>query len=452
MNRLFGTNGIRWVVGEKGGGMFSVRLGLAAGTHYGPGSRLCLGMDTRTSSPQIFNAVASGLLSTGCDIIDLGVVPTPVIQYAVSKLGTDGGLIITASHNPPQFNGLKCMAADGTELSRNDEVKIEDIYTNEDFRLVDWQGIGKTTKEYGIQSAYKQDLIENNPLGPKKPLAIVDCTNGTAGPYTPEILTGLGCRVITMNAQPDGRFPGRLPEPTENHIRSLMTTVKENYADLGIAHDGDADRATFVDENGKYVTGDQSLAIFAIDVLKRAGKGIVVVPINTSKIVLDVVDTFGGTIIETPIGSPLIARTMIENGAILGGEGNGGVIFSEHHVTRDGIMAGARMTQILSNEERTLSEMISELPVYHLQRDKLSIPAGISKKVIMERVRNEAEGDVIDLDGIKMVHDDHWVLVRFSGTEPIIRISAESGSASRTAGLLQEYTGKVKDLMDSLSS
>ncbi len=410
-------------------------------------------MDTRTSSPLIFNAVTSGLLSCGCDVVNLGIIPTPLLQFAVPRMNADGGIMVTASHNPPEFNGLKCMARDGTEVSKADEQDIEELYGGGNFSLAEWQGIGKVTQERRVISTYKKTIIESSSLSSgKKPFIVVDCANATAGPFTPEILTDMGCRVITMNAQPDGRFPGRLPEPTKENIGSLMTAVKDNDADFGVAHDGDADRAVFVDENGEYVTGDQSLAIFVMDALKRSGKGWVVTPINTSKMVSDVVEAHGGKLEPTPIGSPLIARRMRELDALIGGEGNGGVIFPEHLFSRDGMMTSARMAQILSETEITLSEMVAALPKYHLQRDRLRLPDGISKEAIMERVKAGAEGEVTDIDGVKISHDDHWVLVRFSGTEAIIRVTVESDSSSKTASILEEHKDWVKEIIDSISS
>ena len=453
MTRLFGTNGIRWIVGDRKGAMFPVRLGLAGGTHFGAGSRLCLGMDTRTTSPLIFNAVTSGLLACGCDVVNLGIVPTPLLQFAIPRMNADGGIMVTASHNPPEFNGLKCMARNGTEISKADERNIEDLYGNGKFALADWQGIGSVREERRIISTYKKAIVKSSPLSPgKEPFIIVDCANATASLFTPDILTAIGCRVITLNAQPDGRFPGRLPEPTKENIGSLMTAVKDNGADFGVAHDGDADRAVFVDENGEFVTGDQSLAIFVRDALQRSGKGCVVTAINTSKMVSDVVEAHGGKLELTPIGSPLIAGRMRELEALIGGEGNGGVIFPEHLFSRDGMMTSTRMTQILSGAGKTLSEMVAALPKYNLQRDRLRLPDGISKEAVMERVKAGAEGEVTEIDGLKMSHDDHWVLVRFSGTEAILRITVESDSSSKTSSILEEHKNRVEEIIDSLSS
>lgn len=448
MTRLFGTNGIRWLVGNSSSD-YTVRLGATAGEFYGKGKNIAIGIDTRTSSQMYFNAIVSGLVSTGCNATDLGVVPTPLVQYAVKDMKLDGGLMVTASHNPPEFNGMKFFASDGTELSRTQEERFEELCLFKNQIMVDWNHIGKCNTEVQIQSIYKNAITSSIKLDDKKINAVVDCANGAAIGYTPDILINAGCKVLTLNAQPDGRFPGRMPEPVKENVETLMSTVKCHGADIGIAHDGDADRATFVDEKGNYITGDQSLAILAIDALERKGQGTIVVPINTSKVVQDVTESRGGNIEYTPIGSPFIARRMMENGAIFGGEGNGGAIFPEHQFCRDGMMAAARMVETASRGV-PLSQIVMELPVYYLKSDKLKIQPEF-KGQILELIRNNTEDRVTDIDGIKTAGDGYWTLVRASGTEPIIRITAEALSESQCNKLLSEKVKSVKDIIKSLS-
>ncbi len=447
MNSLFGTNGIRWIVDSQNVD-FPIKLGLTAGTYFGAGSRIALGMDTRTSGPMIFNAVLSGLEASGCDVIDLGIVPTPMLQYAARELNLNGGIIVTASHNPPKFNGLKFIASDGTEFSKEQENKINTIYYEDALKRADWNKIGKHYCERHIQDKYRKSIISKASIS-KSINTIVDCGNGTAWDYTPDILTKLGCQVITLNAQPDGRFPGRLPEPTEENIGSLIMAVKQHGSEIGIAHDGDADRASFVDEKGEFITGDNSLALFAIDAVKKNNGGKVVIPVNTSMTVIDVVEANGGEAVITPVGSPLIARKMIEIGAVLGGEGNGGVIFPEHQFCRDGMMTAVKMVEIISSQG-SVSNLIAELPEYHLKRDKLTIPSAL-KDSIMKKVKENAQGEILDIDGIKMVHEDHWILVRASGTEPILRVTVETRSHGQCEKLLQDNINWVKEIISDLS-
>ncbi|MDO9536747.1 MAG: phosphoglucosamine mutase, partial [Thermoplasmata archaeon] len=434
MTRLFGTNGIRWIIGKRTPD-FAVRLGITAGNFYGPSKKIANGMDPRTSSPMVFNAVVSGLISTGINVTDLGMVPTPLVQFAVKRMKLDGGLMVTASHNPPEFNGLKFFASDGTELSRAQEEQVERLYAGE-LATVDWNKVGKCQSETMIQSTYKNSIKSYLEPGCKNVQVVVDCANGAACDITPDILTSAGCKVFTLNSQPDGQFPGRMPEPVEENVGMLMAAVREHGADLGIAHDGDADRATFVDEKGNYISGDQSLALFALDALKRSGSGTIVVPINTSRMVEDSVKENGGKIEYTAVGSPLIARRMMEINAILGGEGNGGIIFPEHQLCRDGMMAAARMINIAASHG-PLSALVLKLPKYCIRSEKIRISPEI-KEQLFEEIRKETEGPVIELDGIKTVGDDHWVLIRASGTEPIIRVTVETQEEGQCVKILEE--------------
>lgn len=448
MNRLFGTNGIRWLTGDREPD-FAVRLGNAAGMFFGSGKIIAIGMDTRTTSPMLESAVEAGAMTAGCNLVFLGVVPTPVVQFAVREMKLDGGLMITASHNPPEFNGIKFFSSDGTEFSRAQEIACEDIMADGKIRQEEWNRVGNRSQENNIQGTYRASILKKMQNRGKKLLAIVDCANGTAIDYTPAILKSAGCQVQTLNAHADGHFPGRMPEPVAENVGHLISAVKTQGADIGIAHDGDADRATFVDDKGNYVTGDRSLAVFARDAIKRAGKGVVVIPINTSKVVQDVVESGGGKVEYTAIGSPLIARRMMENGAILGGEGNGGAIFPEHQYCRDGMMAAARLTDIISGDG-PLSGILAELPKYSIKSGKIRIDPRLKDR-IMEEVKKQADGTVVELDGIKSVHGEHWSLVRASGTEPLIRVTVETDNDAKCVKLLDEKMSQVKEIISRLS-
>ena len=277
----------------------------------------------------------------------------------------------------------------------------------------------------------------------------MDCSNGPAGNLTPHILRSLGCEVITLNAQPDGMFPGRMPEPLEKNLGGLMKAVVDTGADLGIAHDGDADRATFIDEKGNYVNGDESLAIFVIKTLE-VKKGKVVVPVNTSRKVMDSIASGGGEVELTPIGSPIIARRIGNVNGIIGGEGNGGVIFPENMFCRDGMMTAAKMVEVLANNERTLSQLVSDLPEYIIMRSKYECPDHLKTKVL-ERVKEFAQGlDILDIDGVKIEKDDWWVLFRPSGTEPIFRVTTEARDAQTAQQKLDEYKVILKKIIEEI--
>lgn len=449
MVRLFGTNGIRWVVGDRPPD-FPARLGLAAGVFYGEGACLAIGHDTRTSSDIVLGAAASGLMSAGCSLIRLGIVPTPAVQFAVRELGLGGGAMVTASHNPPEFNGLKFFARDGTELPRADEVRMEELVADSNLRSAAWDRVGTMRSDHKVQAGYRQRIIELTRPGKAKVMAVVDCANGTAAEFSPDVLSKCGWSVSTINSRHDGTFPGRMPEPVKENLGGLMSAVKSHGADLGIAHDGDADRATFVDEKGAFVTGDQSLALFAADAVQRNGGGTVVIPITASRMVEEAVISAGGAIEYTAVGSPIIARRMMENRAVLGGEGNGGTIFPEHQFCRDGIMAAARMAEMVSRGT-PLSDLVAGLPRYHTVSGKLRMSPD-SRDGILREVRKRAGGDIVEIDGVKSTYDDHWILIRASGTEPIIRITVESRDAAKSERILAEQLKALQDIIRGLSS
>lgn len=434
----FGTNGVRGIANEELTPEIALKLCLSLGMLYG--GDIAIGRDTRVSGEMLKNAAVSGLLATGNKITDLGVAPSSAIQYYV-KHNADAGVIVTASHNPKEYNGLKFIDDAGMEFSRDGEKEVEKVYNKGEFKRVKWSKTGELTTANAIQD-YKEGIkkrvdVEN--IRGKKFKVVVDPGNGAGCGVTSSLLRELGCEVIEINAEPDGTFPGRPPEPTADVLGELMATVKKSGADFGVAHDGDADRAVFVDERGKFVSEDVLLAIFAKSVLERK-KGIIVTPVSSSSCVADVVEREGGKILWTPVGSIHVARKMLELDAVFGGEGNGGLIFPEHQYCRDGGVAAAKMLEMLC-AGKTLSQLADETPRYYHIKEKLRVG---NKNDVMQKVKSAAKGKVDTTDGVKLWHDDGWVLVRASGTEPVIRVFAESKSQKRAKELLQEGVGLVK--------
>ncbi|HKW43554.1 MAG TPA: phosphoglucosamine mutase, partial [Thermoplasmata archaeon] len=260
MTRLFGTNGIRGIVGEDMTADLAVKVGRAAGTFFG-GGPVALARDTRLSGPMLARAAASGLMSAGADVVDLGVVPTPCAQYHVAKAGhMKGAIVVTASHNPREFNGLKAIDARGMEMSREDEEAIEKILSEEAYHAAAWSDVGSIRTDDTAPHRYIEGIrskVDVEAIRKRAATVVVDPGNGAGCLVTPYLLRSLGCRVLSLNGQPDGTFPGRQPEPTQDHLGDLMRVVSEVHADLGVAHDGDADRAIFVDDTGAFVPGDK---------------------------------------------------------------------------------------------------------------------------------------------------------------------------------------------------
>ncbi len=449
MTRLFGTNGIRGVVGKDMNVGLAVRVAKAIGTHF-QGGPVALARDTRLSGPMLSQAVASGLMAAGCEVIDLGVVPTPCAQYYIHRAGTlAGGVVITASHNPREFNGIKAVDAHGMEMDRSEEETIEAIYSEERFRTVDWAHVGSLRTDGSAIDRYLAGIlskVDAEAIRKRAFTVAADPGNGAGCVTTPYLLRALGCRVVSLNGQPDGSFPGRLPEPTQEHLGDLMRLVVQARADLGVAHDGDADRAIFVDEKGSFLHGDKSLAILARGELRARG-GLVVTPVSTSSVIDDVVRDAGGTVKRTKVGSPIVARVMFEEGAAFGGEENGGVIFPAHQVCRDGGMSLAKMLDELAREGKSLSAVAAALPQYSLRKAALEVPIE-RREAVLEALVHLAEGRRVEtLDGVKIHESDGWVLVRPSGTEPLFRVYAEARTPERAESLAKEGLDLIRRAM-----
>ncbi|MGC9554127.1 MAG: phosphoglucosamine mutase [Thermoplasmatota archaeon] len=448
MARLFGTNGVRGVTNEDMNGQLALCLGLAIGTFFE--GRIAVGTDTRTSNQMLKNAAVAGLLATGCPVVDAGVLPSPALQYYVKNHRCAAGVIVTASHNPPQFNGIKVVDGDGTELDPDREEEIESIYFSQTWKPASWDGVGQVTSASPIPDYIRGVVhqVDGEAIARRRYTVVADCGNGAGCLAYPQLLRRLGCRVITLNAQPDGTFPGRDAEPTPDNLELLLSTVGSCGADLGIAYDGDADRAIFVDERGRYVYGDKTLAMMAAHLVRREG-GVVVTPVSTSSCVEEMVTEAGGRVAYTRVGSPIVARAMREMEATFGGEENGGLIFPRHQYCRDGGMASAALLELMAQREEPLSELVAEVPDYALVKSKVAC-SHQNKPAVMESFRQRAQNEGLETDttdGVKIVAEEGWVLVRPSGTEPIIRIYAQSRQQRQAEQMASRYREWVEELV-----
>jgi len=440
--RLFGTNGVRGVVNEDMTPELALRLGKAIGSYFN--GNIVIATDTRTANEMLKNAVISGLIATGNNVFDAKIVPTPALQYYVKNMEVDAGVMITASHNPPQFDGIKVIDKDGTELARSKEEEIERIYFNKDFKIASWNEIGKVydidVTDFYIEGVL--DLIKKEEIKKHGFKVVVDCGNGAAC-FTMPYLIGEVATVVSLNAHPDGNFPARQPEPTPDNIKDLIAAVKSMKADIGIAYDGDADRAIFVDEKGNFIHGDKSLALMAGYKVEKKG-GVVVTPVSTSSCVEEYVKSKGGSVVYTKVGSPIVARKMIDIKATFGGEENGGLIFPEHQYCRDGGMASVAMLELMALKEKSLSELISEIPDYKMVKTKVECK---EKEKVMEELKKKVEGNADYTDGIKIFFENGWVLIRPSGTEPIIRIYSQSKDERIAREMAEKYKKMIKEIM-----
>ena len=443
--RLFGTNGVRGVVNEDMSVQLALDVGKAIGTFMG--GKVAIATDTRTSAHMIKNAVSAGLMASGVEVLDLGMLPTPALQYYVKGSAVKGGVMITASHNPPEFNGIKCVDYDGTEMPRHKEEMIEAIYFNQSFAQKSWRTVGSMRPITGVGQTYitvVRRQVDHTAIEDAKLKVVLDCANGAGSATSPQLLESLGVKAITLNANPQGTFPGHESEPTPENLRDLVEMVKVTGADLGIAHDGDADRCIFVDDKGNYLYGDRSLAIVARYVVAEKGGGTVVTPVSTSSCLEDVVRSAGGDVIYTKVGSPVVARKMIEVKAIFGGEENGGLIFPEHQYCRDAAMTMAKVLEIIA-KDGPLSRLAASIPGYALDKRKMHTPPGVKDQVVEELLMRFDGMRVDTTDGIKVYFDEGWALIRPSGTEPIFRIYSEARSDQAAKRIGDECEKALKE-------
>ncbi|MEM2093104.1 MAG: phosphoglucosamine mutase [Candidatus Bathyarchaeia archaeon] len=453
--RLFGTNGIRGVVNKELTPEIAATVGAAIGTYFNAG-KLIIGYDARTSGPMLANAVVSGLVATGCQVLNARMAPTPALQYAVKSLKADGGVIITASHNPPEYNGIKVLWSDGIEISREQEMEIENIFFNKKLNYSSWNILGSVEPLTGVIDEYIEAIkrhVDVSKIADKNFYAVVDAANSVAALTVPRLLRELGCKVTTINANIDGTFPGRPPEPRPENLRELSMTVKALHADLGVAFDGDGDRAIFVDDKGEVHWGDKTFALVVEHFLKKNRGEKIVTPVSSSMLVKDVADALGGEVVWTKVGSVTVSHTMKEINAKLGGEENGGIFYGPHLAVRDGGMASALILNILAEEKRKLSELLGKLPKYFIEKDKVDCPETL-KPEVLKRLIEDAEGQNIStIDGVKIWFEEgSSILIRPSGTEPLYRLYAEAKTEGKAKELIQKYGVKIREIIDSLKS
>ncbi len=447
MAKYFGTNGIRGVFSEDFSLEFVHDMTLAIATYFKSGPVL-IGYDGRESSPIIAKVVCSAINYAGLDCNNAGLVPTPCLEYAVKKLGYSGGIMITASHNPPQYNGIKPAAKDGVEISRDDELIIEDIFLNKNW-IKNPTKFGTTGKENRAINVYVNGIIshiDSQKIKSKHLKVVLDLGNGAQAVTAPLFCKSVGCEIFLINDKIDGLFPGRGSEPTPQNLSELSKSVKENNADFGIAFDGDGDRSIFCDNNGEILTGDKSALVLTKFILQKNPNSLVVTCLNSGSNIELVANEFNSKVIRTKVGSVEVSRKMVPTNALIGFEENGGFMFGKHNEVRDGCMTLALMMDLLAKSEKTLSELISELPASFTTKDKVSCSQDDSKKLIKSLKEEFPTSDITD--GIKISIDSkNWVMIRPSGTEPIVRIYGEAESQQKLDTLMSKYIQKVKSVI-----
>ena len=447
MAKLFGTNGIRGVFAEDLSLEFIHDITLAIATYFKKGPIL-VGYDGRTSSPAITKIVCSTLNSIGFDCKNAGLIPTPCLEIATKKLGYAGGIMITASHNPSQYNGIKPVASDGVEISRDDELVIEDIYFNKKWKK-DLIQCGKTGPEENAIKVYLDAItshVNKGRIRAKKFKVVLDLGNGAQTVTAPTLCNELDCKVIAINEKIDGMFSGRGSEPTPNNLQKLSETVVRTGSDIGVAFDGDGDRSLFCDEKGEILTGDKSALLLSHFILSKNPNSTIVTCLNSGSSIETLAQNTSSNVIRTKVGSVEVSRKMVQTGALIGFEENGGFMYGKHNQVRDGAMTLALVLDLLSFSGKTMSEETKLLPPSFTTKDKMTCSKEDASKLIRALADQNQNSDTTD--GIKIIFDKkNWIMVRPSGTESIIRIYAEADSQEKLETLMSEYLAKINSIL-----
>ncbi len=448
--KLFGTNGIRGLTNKELTPEIAVKIGLAIGTFFGK-KDLLVGHDARTSGPMFAKAVISGLTATGCNVFFAGMAPTPALQYAVKNHCMGGGVIITASHNPPEYNGIKVIWKDGIEISHEQETEIENNYFKDKTVYAEWNKLGSKHELAVVNEEYVEAVkkhVKVTEIAEKNYHVVVDAANSVGSLAAPQLLRELGCKVTTINANIDGTFPGRLPEPRPENLQEMAATVKAVRADLGVAFDGDADRSIFVAENGEIYMGDKTFAVVEKQFLIENPNAKIVTPVSSSTLIKDIAEAYKGEIVWTKVGSVTVSQTMKKVKAKLGGEENGGVFYGPHQAVRDGSMTTALILGIMAKSGKKLSELVDEQPRYFIEKGKVECPEDKKEKVLRKLLEQVRDTNVSTIDGIKIWFEDKSaILVRPSGTEPTYRLYAEAKNPERALKLIKNYSIMLKQIL-----
>ncbi|HUK85534.1 MAG TPA: phosphoglucosamine mutase [Candidatus Acidoferrum sp.] len=446
MAKLFGSSGVRGLANVELTPQLACKVGLAVATHA-KAKKAIVARDTRVSGNMLEDALVSSLLSTGTDVLLAGMVPTPTLAYAAKTLRAEVGFMLTASHNPPQYNGIKVFKGDTLSYTDEDQDAVEKIVDEETFELADWRKLGKTTAvdaaEAYLEMALKAVSLQRNWH------VVVDTGCGATFDIAPKMLKSMGCKVTALNAQPDGYFPARKSEPTAESLKNLSSVVKNLGADLGIAFDGDGDRVAFIDERGIFVNFDRSLAAFSAYSMKRNNGKVVVTNVEASMCVETMVHAQGGKVIRTKVGDIYVSEAIKKSNAVFGGEPCGAWVHPKHHYCPDGPISAAMMLKALEEENKSLSQFISKVPEYVTQRENITCK-NEQKYKIVERVGDELKTafpaylDFSTVDGVRLALKDGWLLVRASGTEPLIRLTVEGESLVVANNITAKATALIK--------
>lgn len=452
MSKLFGTDGVRGVVGKELIPQFITKFALAVGAFFNEGARILVGMDNRGGNEAIKRIIEGTLILSGLKVYDAGLTPTPALQYVVKTEGFDGGIMITASHNPPEYSGIKVIGPHGIEVDRDEEKIIEEYFWEEKYRVVPWRSAAEKVLKYPfVNDLYIDSIVSKVDVGKiarRGFKVLVDPANNVGALTTPKILKKLGVKPIVVNGNLDVE-PARYPEPTPDNLLETAKVVPQYGCTLGIAHDGDADRAILIDEKGRIHWGDRTAVLLAKHlVVNRGERGRVYTGVSSSTIIENVLKQLNIEVVWLKVGSVDIAHAMRKAGdALCGFEENGGFMYPPHQYVRDGGMTTALFLEYLATETKNASDLFDELPFYHTIKTKYKMTRDLAL-IVVEKVKEEFRNErLITIDGVKVISNDYWVLVRPSGTEPLLRVMIEARNEEIAKQLLERIDRIVNEVV-----
>ncbi len=447
MGKLFGSSGVRGLANVDLTPLLACKVASAVATQA-KAKKALVARDTRVTGGMLENALVSGLASCGTEILLAGTVPTPTLAYATKAFGADVGFMLTASHNPPPYNGIKLFSGDSLSYTDRLQNVVEKIVADGRFALADWRVLGKTrpvdTGQSYMQMAQKAVTLK------QKWRVVVDPGCGATFNMAPALLKAVGCKLTALNAQPDGHFPARMSEPTAESLQDLAKVVKTLGADIGVAFDGDGDRVAFVDEKGAFVNFDRCLAAYAAYALKISGGGVIITNVEASMCVETMAQKYGGKVVRTRVGDIYISEAIKREGAIFGGEPCGAWMHPRLHFCPDGLLSAGLFLAALETEGMSVSAFIAQVPEYIILRKNIFCK-NEQKYEAVQKVGEALKAafptyiDFSTVDGSRLSLKNGWLLVRASGTEPLIRLTVEGESLAAAKDIIGKATQVIRD-------
>lgn len=453
---IISVSGMRGVIGENLTPVIAAQYGCAFGTFLrdvaaadGRRLRICIGRDSRVSGPMLASAMTAGLCSVGVDVIDLGLVTTPCVGVMLRELRCDGGIVITASHNPLPYNGIKLLLGNGMAPPAPTAARIKQAFLDGQAKYVDSVHCGTVSRNEETDRVHVEKVLAT--ISPERIAArqyriVLDSVNGAGARIAKKLLAKLGCEVIAMNDEPTGLF-AHGAEPIAANLTDLCQRVRQEKADLGFAQDPDADRLAIVDEHGNYIGEEYTLALAAKYIFSSQG-GTAAANLSTSRMIDDIAERAGAKVLRTPVGEAHVANAMIEHGCVIGGEGNGGVIDLRVGPIRDSLVGMALVLQLMADTGKSVGGLVAEIGGYSMHKDKFSADSEQARKIMERAARRFPEATANTADGLRLDFADAWIHLRTSNTEPVMRIIVEAKdepAANRYIQAVSEIRQSVLD-------